>query len=100
MPTNRRRKKGSSEFTQGDSPVYSMDAFYIVFEKILFSFNKRNILFQDLELESGFLLSIDCPNSLYGLDMQWIPVLLWLLSLQLCRKDEHLVNSLAIRFLF
>lgn len=63
MPTNRRRKKGSSEFTQGDSPVYSMDAFYIVFEKILFSFNKRNILFQDLELESGFLLSIDCPNS-------------------------------------
>lgn len=40
VPNNRRPKKGS--------PIYSLGGFNIVFEKILFSFDKRVILFQDL----------------------------------------------------
>lgn len=43
-----------------------MGGFYIVFEKILFSFDKTNILFQDLELDSGFL-SAESPYN-YAMD--------------------------------
>lgn len=72
-----------------------MGGFYTVFEKILFSFDKRNIFFQGLEPDSGFLLSAECPNN-YAMDSSASLVAF----IKVVPKRQSLANSLAIRFLF